>query len=173
MEEINAMILDDVIATIKWRLLTLEQRTQIQNEELVFDEIVFDQAVLDAEFLVYKQELIDAENARLAELARVQDIKDRWAALQDERFAVHKAGYDIPNLALELKRIIKENDVVRLAEYEAKVSEIVAEKAAKEAEELAMTSERTLLRNAIQTFKAGTATNNQVQRAIAYILKRL
>lgn len=33
-------------------------------------------------------------------------------------------------------------------------------------------SERTALRNAYATFKAGTATNAQVQRAIAYLLKR-
>jgi hypothetical protein len=33
-------------------------------------------------------------------------------------------------------------------------------------------SERTVLRNAIALFKAGTATNAQIQRAIAYLLKK-
>lgn len=41
------------------------------------------QEQLEAEFLVYKQELIDAENARLAEEARIADLKARFSAMSD------------------------------------------------------------------------------------------
>jgi uncharacterized protein (UPF0333 family) len=58
-------------------------------------------------------------------------------------------------------------------EYTITQTDITAEVEAKEAEELADKNEKDLLKAAIAKFKSGTATNKQVQRAIAYILKRL
>lgn len=71
------------------------------------------------EFLEYKSELIAIENARLAEIARVQDIKDRFNALSDVRMAISKANLNIANPTKELERIIKENDQEMLASLES------------------------------------------------------
>lgn len=168
-QEINEMILEDVIEHIKWRLLSFEQREQIRNEELIFEEIVFDQAALDAELEVYREELRIAEQARLDEAARVQNIKDRWEALGDDRLAVHKAGYSMPNLAIELKRIIEENDVIRLAEYEAKVPEIEAEALVEKAKE----DKKKLAIDKMKLEKGKDRTLSQLNKAFDALLEAL
>lgn len=84
-------------------------------------------ARIEEEFEEYKQELIDAENARLAEIARIQDIKDRFNSISDIRLTIDKAGLSITNPAIELKRIIEENDQSRLEVLEAASSLASAE----------------------------------------------
>ena len=70
------------------------------------------------ELIEYKGELTDAENARLAEVARIEDIKTRFNAISDIRGAIGKAGLSIQNPAKELERIIEENDQDRLSAIE-------------------------------------------------------
>lgn len=66
----------------------------------------------------YKSELAIAEQARIDEENRVKNINDRFASI-DFRGAVHKLGLDIPNSAIELKRILKEDDQAFLASLES------------------------------------------------------
>lgn len=50
------------------------------------------QAQLDAEFLVYKQELIDIEQDRLAEQARIADLQARFSSMSDSGLLQGAAG---------------------------------------------------------------------------------
>lgn len=89
-----------------------------QNLSLDFyDRIIMHESLLkpslvefNAELENYKAELTQIENDRLNEIARVEDIKNRFLSLQNIRPILSHLGLDIPNLALELKRIIKEDD---------------------------------------------------------------
>ena len=78
-------------------------------------------AEVQAECDRIQAELDAAEAARLAEEARVQDIKDRWAlAMEDMHGTWKETGRPHEaNPALHLKRIIEEDDQVFLAELEA------------------------------------------------------
>ena len=68
------------------------------------------EAQLNAEFLVYQQELLNEENARLAEIARMQDLKDRVKALKDINRTHFNLNPDIPNVTLWIKENIYEAD---------------------------------------------------------------
>lgn len=68
---------------------------------------------------LYKLELTVNENARLAELARVEDIKNRFNSIKGIHQVLSDAGNPMANAALELKRIIEQDDQAKLAEYEA------------------------------------------------------
>lgn len=67
---------------------------------------------------LYKVELTSIEDARLAEVARIQDIKDRFNAIKSIHRVFQSCGKTQPNSALELKRIIDENDQDTLTNYE-------------------------------------------------------
>lgn len=71
---------------------------------------------MEAEFLVYKQKLTDMETARLAEMARREALQLRIDALGNNFHSLlAKANIpNIPNSAIEYKRIIDEDDTVRL-----------------------------------------------------------
>ena len=62
--------------------LTVDQVESILLGRLESEEPT--QEELEAELEVYKAELIEVEEARLAELARLQDLKDRFDALPDK-----------------------------------------------------------------------------------------
>ena len=79
------------------------------------------------ELVEYKAELTAEEDARLAEVARVKDIKDRFNAIGDIRGALVKANINIKNPALELKRIIEEDDQSVLSALESAATEVVAD----------------------------------------------
>lgn len=85
------------------------------------------QARIDEEVAEYKAELTVIENARLAEVARVKDIEDRFGVIQDLHGVFAKAGLLISNPLVELKRIIKENDQARLSLLESKNTEFIAD----------------------------------------------
>jgi hypothetical protein len=106
LQDIDLMQIEDHEYKLRERLLPNEEPT---SEELA------------AEFEIYKDELRAEEEARLVELARIQDIKDRWAGLADLNMTMMRLGHDqtIQNYALELTRIIEENDQIRLAELES------------------------------------------------------
>jgi hypothetical protein len=105
LQEIADLTVNDVKDELLFRLEKTEEEATQQE--------------LDDELVVLKQELTDAENARIAEEARRQDIEDRMAALSDLRMIVADLGKDEPNLALYKKRILDEDLQAELAELEA------------------------------------------------------
>lgn len=114
--EINALTLEDVAIQVISRLLK-GQTYNISIDDTItnlFDQVIITGATkptrteADAEFLIYKQELLDAENARLAEVARMQDIRNRLAALSNQNDAHFAMNPNIPNAALWVKENILE-----------------------------------------------------------------
>lgn len=132
LQELNNLTLDDRLFQVAERLVDFSSVPQgeapyrLEDGESKYDQLrLYGDLVkpsleqFQAEFAIYKQELIDLEEARLAEAARVEDIINRFNSLQDVYRVISEAGYQIGNPALEMKRIIQENDQARLAEYEA------------------------------------------------------
>jgi len=127
LDQINALAFEDSIWEVADRLhdeLIALNRELPEGEAPVWADLEFldlDQnpvagptlEAAQADFLIYKQELLDAENARLAEIARVEDIKSRWSLVTDIRAVVNAS-----NPALELKRIIDEDDQATLTQIE-------------------------------------------------------
>jgi len=155
--EINALTLDDVFVEILYRMVDFAPVPQgfpdytVDDQQVdVYDQYVLHASVskpaksaMEAEFLVYQQELLDAENARLTEVARVQDIKDRFEAISDIRGAISQASLTISNPLAELQRIIDEDDQARLSLLETKGTEwdtAQSTKAAEDAEYAAYSS---------------------------------
>jgi hypothetical protein len=99
--------------------LTVVSVQQILIARLEEKELEVTEITLKNELQLYKQELIEIENARLAELARINDIKSRWNSMPDIRLALTSLGNYIPNPAIELKRIIAEDDQDYLAQLES------------------------------------------------------
>jgi len=84
------------------------------------------------ELVAYKSELVVEEEARLAEVARVQDIQDRFEALKDVTGALFTAGIVCCNWALERDRIINDNDQIALEAIEAADGVLVSEQLQKQ-----------------------------------------
>lgn len=121
LEKINELTLDDVVIEIVYRLLQGEDFVLTLPDEAeqtrYIDYVVSgaDKPSLEeaqAEFLIYKQELIDEENARLAEVARMKDIEDRLTAMSDTRAAFYSLYPETPNSALWIKQNILDADAV-------------------------------------------------------------
>lgn len=88
--------------------------------------------IIQEELVAYKSELTAIEDARLAEIARVQDIKDRVGAINDIRGALLKASMVISNPAKEIERIIREDDQATLSTIESASTEVQADANKKE-----------------------------------------
>lgn len=89
-QEINELTLEQVLPMILFRLDLPEDQEATQEQ-------------IQAEFDVYIQELIlveetrlAEEEARLAELARIQDLRDRFAALSDKGLIQGETGISNP-----------------------------------------------------------------------------
>ena len=126
-EKINATTLEDVFYHILSRVIDISSFTEkvymIDEDESMsyYDRVIINSKLvkptlerLNEELAEYKSELLVVENARLAEVARVQAITDRWNAIPNHRGAYHEAKVLVSNLKLDLKRIIKENDTSTL-----------------------------------------------------------
>jgi hypothetical protein len=121
-EEINALILDDVKTVVQSRVFGKKDPLPQYDEENdgeyeAWYEAQFTQEELDAEFLVYKQELLDAENERL----RKEDLKSRFENLKDMRGAFHSVHSE-PNPAIWLKQLLESDH----SEAETKMQELEA-----------------------------------------------
>ena len=88
LQQLQALILSECLAEVSARIILPAGESPTQ-------------AQLEAEFLIYKQELIDAEIARLAEEARIADLHLRWANMPDHGVIQGEAG--ISNPALHFK----------------------------------------------------------------------
>jgi hypothetical protein len=125
LEQLRALTLFNLDA-----LLTVLGRMRVQGLKVVnkeaedwYDRLsspeMPEREAIEAEFATYKQELIIAEEARLAEIARVEAFRSRWNAIEDVRGALQEAGMDLANPLMELERIIRENDLTAMALLEA------------------------------------------------------
>lgn len=71
LQEIQELTIEDCVEVLRERLGLAEDESASVEQ-------------LESELELYKAELIEVEEARLAEVARVQDLKDRYAALSDK-----------------------------------------------------------------------------------------
>ncbi len=146
LEKIAALTLKDLIRKIIPRILDLSSvpegepifQLDVDENKDFYDRIILNSVLvkpsldrMNEELNEIKAELTAEENARLAEKARVKEIKDSFRAIPDIRGAFQKAGLNIPNPKMELKRIIAENDQTRLALLEAKGAEFDVEESTK------------------------------------------
>lgn len=143
LEQINALILEDRMVDIFSRLIEGDYSIEVDEEiDDLYDSLTVIGAdkptreAAEAEFLVYQQELIDQENARLAEVARLQDLTDRIAALSDKSAAHTSLNPDVPNAALWIKEnILEAESVTAEANMVALESADASEKATRDAEQ--------------------------------------
>jgi len=134
-DEINELTTDSVMIFLMARIIDMSLLpaneylyTLNEDEQLsAYDRVTLNAAFtkptqqeLDNELVMYKQELIVLEQARLDELGRVAAIEDRFYAIPDIRAALSEAEVVVSNPLLELKRIIEEDDQVRLTLLEQK-----------------------------------------------------
>lgn len=87
--------------------MTIEQINNLQIADF--------ENMSEEQFQSYKAGLIAGENERL----RVISLKARIAAIQDPYGVLQASGCSGSNPSLEFDRIINENDVAKLEEYEA------------------------------------------------------
>jgi hypothetical protein len=147
-EQIELITIEQYLGLLIGRILDLSQVPEgepvymlDQDEELDFYErIIVHQSLvkpplenLEAELAQYKEELRVAEQARLDEIARVKDIKDRWSVITDIRGVIDAKTW--PNPAKLLEKIIKEDDQAELSNLENLWSIYLVDKAAKDQEE--------------------------------------
>lgn len=179
-DQINALTLEDVLYIVLDRILDLSGITGPaymldEDESLPFyDRIIVNQslvkpplATLEQELSDYKAELVAAENARLAEIARVKDIRDRFNAIKDIRGAINKANLSVTNPAIELERIVKEDDQVMLGIIETKAAEFDAEVAKNEvrSQRKALGRQSRLISEEILDIVAGHSIQNNLNPA--------
>lgn len=122
--EINDLLLADVQEILENRVISANY--DIDNPEEVYEPTQED---LEAEFLVYKAELIAAETERL----RVLDLNTRIEALDEANYAHQVMNPGIPNAALYRKNTILDNSDHAAAEanlvtLESKDTELKAAK---------------------------------------------
>ncbi len=132
--EISALTIEDAFPELFNRVMQEGLSPEDQSDYTILDvgsdfyddKVLFNsvyvkppKSVFEAELVVYKAELSAVEQARLDEVARVDDIKSRFAAITDLHYAFSEASKDIPNPAVELQRIIDEDDQTFLSEIEA------------------------------------------------------
>jgi len=159
-EEITALTFESTYPTLINRVLDLSvvpsgeaPYSLHKNEELgLYERILFhptlvkpSMEVFNAELADYKSELEAAEQARLDEIARVEDITNRFRALGNLRRAMEKADKNVPNPELLLKEIIETDDTQTLSALESYNIEAESEKAEKKAKEQLKATARGLL----------------------------
>jgi len=139
LEEINALIVDDVIIELMSRLLDLSViplGTNFYN--LLPDEgqglylriqihILLEKPTvpeLEAELILYKEEIIADFDINAAENERVAALKERFLALPDMRIAMGILNLNIPNLKVYARDIIASKDNTLLEDLEAVNSQV-------------------------------------------------
>lgn len=138
-EQINAYTVEEIFPILLSRILDIsnfEDVPYMLDTDLnmpFYDRIIMhenlvkpEESRLNTELAEYKAELIAEENARLAELARVQDITDRFNAMTNIRAVLNHFEIEMNNPHVELKRIVADNDQAALVALEAKFAEYSA-----------------------------------------------
>lgn len=157
--EINALTIESTIFILMSRLLdpnavppgeamfTIGDDDSVDFYERVAVNDVFVKphiTTVNDELDAYKAELTAEENARLAEIARVQAIQTRVDAINSLNGAMFTLNPEIANARAEVNRIIKEDDIAFLEQLEAKGLEFDA----KQASDVAKETRKTLGANA-------------------------
>lgn len=129
LERIAALTLDEVFINILYRLVDFSTIPRDEVNYMVSEDVtlsMYDRVALhssltkptltamDSDLVVYKQELTDIENARLAEIVRQNDLKARWKGIYDRDNgmpAFYSLIPDRPNHAVYLRDdILREQD---------------------------------------------------------------
>jgi hypothetical protein len=134
LEQIEALSLEDVVAILLPRILDVSGIAPDENPFMIdldesidfYDRIIMHKSLVkpsveafNRELDQHKEELRVVEQARLDEVARVEDIMNRFSAISDIRATLIEAGLSITNPAKELARIIDEDDQVGLTALES------------------------------------------------------
>ena len=109
-EEIQELIVEDVKLHLKFRILET-MNVNISDPSIV-EEYQFNTQELEDELTLYKQELTNALESRLAEIARIEDLKERINLLNDSNASHYKLNPAIPNKDLWFKQKIMEAKAV-------------------------------------------------------------
>lgn len=140
--------LDDYFFDVFFRLIDLTNLPEgepvyalVEDDSLIlYDRAQVNQALvkpslesMQNDWAAYKAELITAEEARLAELARLEDLKSRWDAMTDMATPFIKVVPGVANMAVYFRdSIYKEQDKVlaesRLVAIEAEYASYSAQK---------------------------------------------
>lgn len=121
-EEINAMVVEGNEITLMLRMIDIENLPEGEDfysypegEEPSWDNLILNSALgtkptnqdLEDELVIYKAELVAQEEVRLAEIARIANLKSRWSKLFDKRLA----NPDVANPDVYFRdSILKESD---------------------------------------------------------------
>ena len=155
LQQIQDSVLDDFFIEVVYRLIDLSELPEgafpytliDQNEQeslSMYERLELHPSLekptlqeLEDEFAVLKAEMIVAEEARLAEVARIEDLKSRWSAMDDKMPAFLQVVPDTPNSEAYFRdHILGESDKAlaesRLAAIEAKHAEVSQAKAVEE-----------------------------------------
>jgi len=137
-EQINALTVEDVLEILISRLYPdgWVAPEPAEGEEPAEHPPIEE---LEAELEIYKAELIAEEEARLAELARIQDLNDRYSVFED--FGLLQSALSISNPAAYFRdEILKNSD-----KEQAETNMVAIESAyttAKEAQVVAITKQQ-------------------------------
>lgn len=115
-------LLDYSLLSVSDKPYILDEDTNLPFYQRVIVHTKFSkptEAQLEAELDLYKADLAAIEQARLNELARIADIESRFHAIKNIHGVFAELNLNIPNSALEMKRIIKENDQIFLTQLES------------------------------------------------------
>lgn len=120
LQQLQALILSECLAEVSARIILPEGESPSQ-------------AQLEAEFIIYKQELIDKEEARLAEIARLEDLNSRFSELSDHGLLQGALG--ISNIALHFRDNVlnadaeqaEQNMLIMESAYDQSMAEINAD----------------------------------------------
>ena len=174
LSEINALNVDSSLGVLMQRLgkscsvVDFEQPYTLNNLSCVGGNPTV--LELDDELVIYKAELIAIEEARLAELARVNDIKTRLNSLP-RKLSMMRTVLGVPNPAAWFRDNISSMDHALM---EIKIAEIEALSPTIEAEIIAEQSERTIMSGARGRMKTANCLSlpTQIMKDMCSILKR-
>ena len=113
LERIEAMVERDVTKLLRDRLKAKGNAKPRRSE-------------ITAEFELFRQELIDAENARVVEIGRVDALKARIKLLKHGNSSASIIA-NAPNAAMVFRHIVQTNDTSLLQAIEAKDGELQLE----------------------------------------------
>jgi len=105
------------------------------------------------------------EAARLAEIARKKDIRSRLKALSasgDIRMHMHKCGYNIPNMAIFKKKLMKKKNLLKLECLESKDVAVKALESTEKTHRTRTKRDKKLARKFLKGAQCGVLTSKEL-----------
>ena len=172
--EINLLTVDSSLSVLLDRLdkscsiVDFEQPYAIDNITCVGGNPTTPE--LESELIIYKAELIATEEARLAEVARINDIKARLNNLP-RKLSMMRTVLQIPNPAAWIRDNLHSMDH---AEMETKIAQIEALTPGINAEIIVEAAEKTVMSGARLRMKTANCSSlsNAILKDMCRILKR-